>query len=120
MPPMLFLRTFLAFRKEKTQEKKTMNCPFRTDEMKGLFKMRYSKKEFEKYPEIMNKEQLRTALFLLQFNLIPHNQLREKDPLLRHQEKRCNCIYKRQGEKSRTIHSARQLVQIRRQQSEAV
>ena len=83
---MLFLRTFLAFRKEKTQEKKTMNCPFRTDEMKGLFKMRYSKKEFEKYPEIMNKEQLRkachiskrTALFLLQFNLIPHTSSGKK------------------------------------------
>lgn len=42
--------------------------------------MKYNKKEFAKYPEIMNKEQMRiachiskrTALFLLQYNLIPH------------------------------------------------
>ena len=42
--------------------------------------MKYDAKEFKKYPEIMNKEQMRiachiskqTALYLLQFNLIPH------------------------------------------------
>lgn len=42
--------------------------------------MRYDAKELKKYPEIMNKEQMRiachiskrTALYLLQFNLIPH------------------------------------------------
>lgn len=40
--------------------------------------MKYDAKEFKKYPEIMNKEQMRiachiskqTALYLLQFNLI--------------------------------------------------
>ena len=42
--------------------------------------MKYDEKEFEKYPEIMNKEQMRiachigkrTALYLLQFKLIPN------------------------------------------------
>lgn len=42
--------------------------------------MKYDAKEFQKYPEIINKEQMRiachiskqTALYLLQFNLIPH------------------------------------------------
>ena len=42
--------------------------------------MKYDAKEFKNYPEIMNKEQMRiachiskqTALYLLQFNLIPH------------------------------------------------
>lgn len=42
--------------------------------------MKYDATEFKKYPEIMNKEQMRiachiskrTALYLLQFNLIPH------------------------------------------------
>ena len=42
--------------------------------------MKYDAKEFKKYPEIMNKEQMRiachiskqTALYLLQFYLIPH------------------------------------------------
>ena len=42
--------------------------------------MKYDAKEFKQYPEIMNKEQMRiachiskrTALYLLQFNLIPH------------------------------------------------
>ena len=42
--------------------------------------MKYDAKEFKRYPEIMSKEQMRiachiskrTALYLLQFNLIPH------------------------------------------------
>lgn len=42
--------------------------------------MKYDAKEFKQYPEIMNKEQMRiachiskrTALYLLQFDLIPH------------------------------------------------
>lgn len=42
--------------------------------------MKYDAKEFKKYPEIMNKEQMRiachiskrTALYLLQYDLIPH------------------------------------------------
>ena len=42
--------------------------------------MKYDAKEFKQYPEVMNKEQMRiachiskrTALYLLQFNLIPH------------------------------------------------
>lgn len=41
--------------------------------------MKYDAKEFKRYPEIMSKEQMRiachiskrTALYLLQFNLIP-------------------------------------------------
>lgn len=41
--------------------------------------MKYNAKEFKQYPEIMNKEQMRiachiskrTALYLLQFDLIP-------------------------------------------------
>lgn len=49
-------------------------------EYERSFSMKYDAKEFEKYPEIMNKEQMRiachiskrTALYLLQFNLIPH------------------------------------------------
>ena len=48
--------------------------------------MRYNEKEFEKYSEIMNKEQLRkvchiskyTALFILQSNLIPNTSSGKK------------------------------------------
>ena len=50
--------------------------------------MKYDAKEFKKYPEIMNKEQMRiachiskqTALYLLQFNLIPHTCTGKKTP----------------------------------------
>lgn len=48
--------------------------------------MVYSKKHLKEFPEIMNKEQLRkachiskrTALYLLQFNLIPHTSTGKK------------------------------------------
>ena len=48
--------------------------------------MKYNAKEFAKYPEIMNKEQMRTAChiskqtarYLLQFDLIPHTCTRKK------------------------------------------
>lgn len=54
--------------------------PFRIVKTERNFVMKYDAKEFKKYPEIMNKEQMRiachiskrTALYLLQFNLIPH------------------------------------------------
>ncbi len=54
--------------------------------------MKYDAKEFKKYPEIMNKEQMRiachiskqTALYLLQFDLIPHTCTGQENPLLRH------------------------------------
>ena len=50
--------------------------------------MKYDAKEFKKYPEIMNKEQMRiachiskqTALYLLQFNLIPHTPAPARKP----------------------------------------
>ena len=53
--------------------------------------MKYDAKEFKQYPEIMNKEQMRiachiskrTALYLLQFDLIPHVSLM----LIEHLEK---------------------------------
>ena len=54
--------------------------PFRIVKTERNFVMKYDAKEFKKYPEIMKKEQMRiachiskrTALYLLQFNLIPH------------------------------------------------
>ena len=57
--------------------------------------MKYDTKEFKKYPEVMNKEQMRiachiskqTALYLLQFNLIPHTCTGKKT--------RCYAIKKR-------------------------
>src|SRR5574344_2569947 len=65
---------------EKPAQNRLYEAPFRTETQKGVFVMKYDAKEFKKYPEIMNKEQMRiachiskqTALYLLQFNLIPH------------------------------------------------
>ena len=65
--------------------------------------MKYDAKEFKRYPEIMSKEQMRiachiskqTALYLLQFNLIPHTCTGKKSPLLRHQKERCDRLYER-------------------------
>lgn len=50
------------------------------------FQMKYDPKEFEKYPDVMTKEQMRiachiskrTALYLLKFNLIPHTYTGKK------------------------------------------
>lgn len=57
-----------------------------SDQIERSFSMKYNKKEFEQYPEIMNKEQMRvachiskrTALYLLQANLIPHTSTGKK------------------------------------------
>ena len=57
--------------------------------------MKYDAKEFKKYPEIMNKEQMwiachiskQTALYLLQFTLLPHTCTGKKT--------RCYAIKKR-------------------------
>ena len=65
---------------EKPAQNKLYEAPFRTETQKGVFVMKYDAKEFKRYPEIMSKEQMRiachiskrTALYLLQFNLIPH------------------------------------------------
>ena len=65
--------------------------------------MKYDAKEFKRYPEIMSKEQMRiachiskrTALYLLQFNLIPPHLHRQENPLLRHQKERCDRFYER-------------------------
>ena len=50
---------------DEMQEKPTQNrlyeAPFRTEAQKGVFVMKYDAKEFKKYPEIMNKEQMRIA-----------------------------------------------------------
>ena len=65
---------------EKPAQNRLYEAPFRTETQKGVFVTKYDAKEFKKYPEIMNKEQMRiachiskqTALYLLQFKLIPH------------------------------------------------
>ncbi len=65
--------------------------------------MKYNAKEFKKYPEIMNKEQIK--------NTSPHQQAdgalsspiqpdsahlhRQENPLLRHQKERCDRFYER-------------------------
>jgi hypothetical protein len=56
-----------------------MKHPF-GPQIERSFAMKYDMKELARYPEVMNKEQMRiachiskrTALFLLQFDLIPH------------------------------------------------
>ena len=69
---------FLHACKKIGKKKHYMEHPF-GPEYERSFSMKYDAKEFEKCPEVMDKEQMRiachiskrTALYLLQFNLIP-------------------------------------------------
>jgi hypothetical protein len=77
------MSTFLAClqenRQEQTEEPAQKKHPF-GPQCERSFAMKYDAKEFKNYPEIMTKEQMRiachiskrTALYLLQFDLIPH------------------------------------------------
>lgn len=46
---------------EKPAQNRLYEAPFRTETQKGVFVMKYDAKEFKKYPEVMNKEQMRIA-----------------------------------------------------------
>ena len=65
---------------EKARQNTSYGAPLADHKNERSFVMKYDAKEFKQYPEIMNKEQMRiachiskrTALYLLQFDLIPH------------------------------------------------
>ena len=80
---------FLARLQEKPQENDTpaaMEIILPDRNRKGDFPMKDISKSLDQYPETMNKEQMRlachiskrTALFLLQYNLIPHQTTGKK------------------------------------------